>query len=196
MGISERLDALQPRERRLLNILVGVFVVIVVLLFPIGISAMLASNRGENQQLREAIDRLLIDRDQILERQSKNSAVLARYKTAAPALAPFLDSQAKALELEVPEFKDRPPVPVGKDYEERATEISLKKVNMRPLVLFLERVAQSGYPISITKLTIRRRAGETDLWDASLTVSAYHRLASATKDPKGRGSSEPNEEAP
>ena len=44
-------------------------------------------------------------------------------------LASFLDGHAKQLDLEIPEFKDRPAVPRGKNYEERATEIRLKKGN-------------------------------------------------------------------
>jgi general secretion pathway protein M len=181
MGLRERLDTLQPRERRLLNILVAVFVVIVVLLLPIGVSAMLANSRSKNEELREAIERLLAERDQIQERNDKNQGVLARYKNQAPALASFIDSHAKQLSLEIPEFKDRPAVPHGKDYEERATDIRIKSVNMRPLVLFLERIPQSQYPISITKLNVRRRGTEPDEWEAAMTVSAFHRIAPATK---------------
>ncbi len=177
MGIRERLDALQPRERKLLNAAVGAFVLIVVVLLPTVLQATLSSKRGDNEQLREVIDSLLADRDQIQERQGKSQAVLARYQNPAPPLASFLDGLAKQLELDIPEFKDRPAVPQGKGYEEQATEIRVKKVNMRPLILFLEKIAQSPHPISITKLNIRKRGGAPDEWDASMTVSAYHRTA-------------------
>lgn len=183
MGLQERLDALQPRERQLLNVLLIAFVVIVLVLIPVATSAMLSSARDDNEQLRATIEQLLSDRDDIQERQQKNQAVLARYAQSAPALAAFLDSHAKQLELDIPEFKDRPPVPHGKDYEERATEIRVKKVNMRPLILFLERVAGSEMPISITKLNIRKRGSQLDVWDASFTISAYHRIAKAESPP-------------
>lgn len=179
MGLRERVDALQPRERRLLNMLTGLFVVVMVLLFPIGVSAMLAGVRRDNNELREAVDRMLAERDDIQQRLEANKAVLARYATPAPALAAFLDNQAKPLELDIPEFKDRAAVPQGKAYEERATEIRISKVKMRPLMLFMEKIAQSRYPISVNKLNIRKRGAEADLWDASMTVSAYHRVAKA-----------------
>jgi hypothetical protein len=175
MGLQERLDALQPRERRLLAVFVGLFVVISVLLIPIGVSAMLSEQRSRNEELKGTIGRLFAERDQILEQQSKNQRVLSRYKTPAPALASFLDGHAKQLEIEIPEFKDKPPVPHGKEYEERATEISIKRVGMRNLVLFMEKIAQASFPVSITRLNLRKRGTEPDSWDVSMTLSAYHR---------------------
>ncbi len=176
MGLQERIDALQPRERLLLAVFFGLFVLIAVLLIPIGVSAMLADKRSENEQLREAIQRLFAERDTILAQKEQNEAVLARYKAPAPQLAGFLDNHAKRLGIDIPEFKDRPVVPHGKTYEERATDISMKRVPMRPLVLFMEEIARASFPVSITKLTIRQRGAETDSWDVSMTVSAFHRI--------------------
>ncbi len=181
MGLQERLDALQPRERRLLAIFAGLFVLIAVVLIPVGVSATLADERAENQMLREAIERLFVERDKILERRSQNQRVVDRYRVPAPRLAGFLDNQAKTLGLEIPEFKDRPVVPIGKTYEEHATDISLKQASMRNIVLFMEKIAQAPFPTSLTRLTIRKRATQSDSWDVTMTVSTFHRTAPATK---------------
>lgn len=181
MSLQDRIDALQPRERRLLAIFASLFAVIAVLLIPLAVSATLSEKRSENEQLREAIERLFSERDKITEARALNEQVLNRYKVPAPQLAGFLDNQAKALSLGIPEFKDRPVVPVGKNYEERGTEISLKKVSMRNLVLFLEKIAQASFPVSVTKINIRKRATEADEWDVAMTVSAYHRVATPPK---------------
>jgi hypothetical protein len=183
MGLQERLDALQPHERRRLSILVGLFAFVCLLLIPIAISAMLADRRSQNEALREAIDRVIADRDQIELRADETTRILARYKVDTPPLAGLLSRHAKELELEIPEFKERPSVPMGKKYEERSTEINLKKVGMRNLVLFMEKVAKLPHPISITKFTLRKRGTEEDSWDAGMTVSSYHRIAAA-KDEK------------
>lgn len=198
MSLQDRIDALQPRERRLLAIFASLFAVIAVLLIPIAVSATLSDKRSENEEIREAIERLFAERDKITEARQLNEQVLNRYKVPAPQLAGFLDNQAKALSLGIPEFKDRPVVPVGKSYEEHATEISLKKVSMRNLVLFLEKIAQASFPVSVTKINIRKRATESDEWDVSMTVSAYHRVATPAKPtPAKAGSDEaPPEEAP
>jgi general secretion pathway protein M len=181
MSLQDRIDALQPRERRLLAIFAGLFAVIAVLLIPLAVSASLSEKRSDNELLRETIERLFSERDKITEARELNEQVLNRYKVPAPKLAGFLDNQAKSLNLGIPEFKDRPVVPVGKTHEEHATEISLKKVNMRSLVLFLEKIAQASFPVSVTKINIRKRATEADEWDVSMTVSAYHRIATAPK---------------
>lgn len=181
MSLQDRIDALQPRERRLLAIFASLFAVIAVLLIPLAVSASLSNKRSENELLRETIERLFSERDKITEARELNDKVLNRYKVPAPKLAGFLDNQAKSLNLGIPEFKDRPVVPVGKTYEEHATEISLKKVSMRNLVLFLEKIAQASFPVSVTKVNIRKRATEEDEWDVSMTVSSYHRIATAAK---------------
>lgn len=181
MSLQDRIDALQPRERRLLGIFVGLFVLVAVVLIPVAVSAMLREKRTDSEQLQATIERLFAERDKILETRQLNERVLARYRVPAPQLAGFLDNQAKALEIEIPEFKDKPVVPIGKDYEEHATEISLKKVHMRKLVLFLEKVAQATFPTSVSRINIRKRATADDEWDVSMTVSAYHRVAAAPK---------------
>lgn len=184
MGLQERIDALQPRERRLLSVFVGLFVVICVLLIPVGISAMLADKRSQNEELQNAIDRMFAERDEVQERSDANARILSRYKTDTPPLAGLIDKHAKELEIEIPEFKERPPAPQGKKYEERATEFSIKKVGMRNLVLFMEKLAKLSYPVSITKLNIRKRTTEPDSWDVTMTVSSYHRLEQEKKSAK------------
>ena len=119
---------------------------------------------------------MFAERDAILDQKEKNDAVLARYKVATPQLAGFLDNHAKRLGIDIPEFKDRPVAPHGKLYEERATDISMKRVAMRPLVLFMEEIARANFPVSISRMTIRKRAAEPDSWDVSMTVSAFHRV--------------------
>src|SRR5690606_6641637 len=175
MGLQERIDALQPRERRLLLLFVGLFVVVALVAIPVVVSASLVERRSENEQLQEALDRIFAERDEIAIRNQANERVLARYRTPAPAIAGFVERHAKSLDIEIPEFKDRPVVPLqNKRYEERSTEIRVKDVGMRNLALFLEKIAQAPYPISVTKLNVRKRGTAEDRWDATLIVSAFH----------------------
>jgi type II secretory pathway component PulM len=196
MALQQRLDALQPRERRLLLILGGAFAFVFVLLVPIGVSAMLAERKARHEELQSVMGRLFAERDQILMLQAKNKQVLDRYKVSAPPLAGFLDNSAKALEIEIPEFKDRSPAPIGKTYEERSTDISLKKIGMRKLILFMEKIAQAHFPVSISKFTVRKRATEGDSWDVNMTVSAYHRVGGKTGTGAADKSNDAKEEEP
>jgi hypothetical protein len=190
MDLKQKFDSLRPREKRLLGILGVVAALLVGLLLPIAVSARLVEKRTLHDDLSLLATRLYSEREQILALQNKNKLVLSRYKTPAPPLAGFLDNSARSLEIEIPEFKDRSPVPIGKAYEERATDITLKKIGMRKLVLFLEKIGQASFPVSVSKFSLRKRATEEDSWDASLTVSAYHRIAVS----KDKGSETPKEE--
>jgi general secretion pathway protein M len=176
MGIQERIEGLEPRERQLLGVLLGVFVVMLLLLIPVGISTVLGDKTHENEQIREAIARLEAQSAAIAERKAERDAVLERYAKPAPALAGYLDTAASAASIAIPEIKDKPPTPHGKKYEERSTAISLKKVGLVGLVKFMERVSAGTYPIAITALNVRKRGVEPDSYDVEMTVSAFHRI--------------------
>jgi general secretion pathway protein M len=64
----------------------------------------------------------------------------------------------------------------GKQYVERHTVIHLKNSGMGPIAQFLESLEKSEYPLSITRLNIRKRAGEPDSYGpVEIGVSAYDR---------------------
>jgi hypothetical protein len=182
--------ALEPRERRLVGLLILIFAVMVMLAIPIGVSAILSDESETHALLTEAIDRLESEGDSIRDRQAAREALLARYETAAPALAGFLAKAASASNLSIPESKPESAIAHGKRYEERPTAISFRKVGLVSLVKFMERVAGGTEPIAITKLNVRKRGVEPDSYDVQMTVSAYHRLA-----PKGEPKAEKAEKA-
>jgi general secretion pathway protein M len=175
--LGERLAQLDDRERRLLGLLVVVFVGFVVLLVPAGTAALLASQRGDNQALREALAAIDDSRVLIEQRDAERQALDERYEKQAPPLASFLANLAKEVGVEIPETQDRANVPHGTRYDERSTRIVLRKVSMLPLARFMERIVQSGYPVSLTRLNIRKRGTEPDSFDVQMIVSAFDRKA-------------------
>lgn len=181
MALQDRLDALEPRERRLVFILFGIFAALVLLLIPFGVSALLDDENETHARLTEAIERLETEGDAIRARQAAREELLARYESPAPTLAGFLDKAASASSVTIPESQEQSPVAHGKRYEERSRSIQLRKVGLLPLVKFMERVSGGREPISITKLNIRKRGVEPDSYDVQMTVAAYHRLQSKAK---------------
>jgi general secretion pathway protein M len=177
MNLRERLAQLDDRERRLLGLLVVVFVGVVVLLVPAGTAAVLASQRGGNEALQEAITAIQDNRALIQRRETEKQALDRRYERQAPPLASFLANLASQTSVEIPETQDRANVPHGSRYEERSTRIVLRKVSMLPLAKFMERIIQSEYPVSITRLNIRKRGTEPDSYDVQMIVSAFDRKA-------------------
>jgi general secretion pathway protein M len=189
-ALSAWFAELAPRERRLLSILGLVGAVLLMLLVPLGVSAMLRGKRTENADMRTAILRVQTGRAVVAERKAKRDAVVARYAKTAPKLGGFLEQLAKEEAIEVPEMQDKQELPIGKRYTERTTQLRLRKVPGFPLLKFLEKIEQSGFPVAITRLNVRKRGGDHDSFDIELGVSAYDRKEVAAA-PATSGSASP-----
>lgn len=175
ISIFER-SGLNPREQRMASVAVVVVGVMVLLAIPIGLQTLVSSRRAENDDLRSALVAVNNARVQIHERQERKASIALRYGKKAPQLAGFLEQNASAQKLQVTDSVDRPDVPHGKKYVERNTVIHLKKSGMAAIAKFLEAIEKSPYPVSVSRLNIRKRAGEPDSYDVEVGVSAYDRL--------------------
>lgn len=194
MSIADRIDRLDARERQLLGVLVAVFLGIVVVMVPFSVTLLVSSRRSENEELKQAVAAIQENRELVRKHNEEREVVLARYAQAAPPLAGFLDKLAKDSGLEIPESQDRAPVPHGKKFEERSTKIVLRKVGMLNLVKFMERIEQSGHPVMISRLNIRKRGTEQDSYDVEMFVSSYVRNADAKEAKPGESGNTPSEE--
>jgi general secretion pathway protein M len=175
---------LDPREQRLLNGALLAVGVVVVLLLPISLTAIVHGKRSDNQALRDAADSITDSMEQIQRAQVEKAATLERYAKPAPPLAPFLAGLATEAGVEIPESQDRQAVPHGKKYTERSTKFSLHKVGMLKLLKFMERIEQSGNPITISSLNIRKRLEPADQYDVEMMVSAFDRSTTPDKPKK------------
>jgi general secretion pathway protein M len=195
MTLRERLEKLEPRERRLLTALGGILGVFIFLFAPIGIYSVVSGKRAENSEIRSLIDSIYAARATISERKAKHDALLNRYARPAPQLAGFIEEASKANNIAAAESQDRPDAPHGKRYSERITVVKMHKVGMLSLSRTLEKIEQSGYPVAITKLNIKPRSGEQDSYEVELGVSAFDRKpdapsAAATAAPAASSSAE------
>ena len=50
---------------------------------------------------------------------------------------------------------------------------------MLPIAKFLEAIEKSDYPVALSRLNIRKRAGEPDSYDVEVGVSAFDRTEPA-----------------
>lgn len=175
MTLRERLDKLEPRERRLLTILLGFLAVIVLLLVPLGLASVASSKRAENQEMRDLLQSIYEASGKVGERKALKDALLARYARPAPALAGFIEDAAKQQQLTAAESQDRPDVPHGKKYNERITVVKMHRIGMLGLAKMLEHIEGSGHPVAVTKLNLKPRAGETDSYEVELGISAFDR---------------------
>jgi len=194
--LADRLSRLDAREQRLLNAgLIGL-AVLIVLMLPIGLTALEHSRRNVNQALRDASDNLDDNREQIEHAKLEKAATLQRYAKPAPPLAAFLAGFASEAGIEIPESQDRQAVPHGKKYSERSTKIALHKVGMFKLSKFMERIEQTDNPISISSLNIRKRGPEPDSYDVDMVVSAFDRSSAPDKAPVKKTDTDADEAKP
>ncbi|MDI1484786.1 hypothetical protein [Polyangium sp. y55x31] len=189
MTFAERLDKLEPRERKLLGLLVGILAALVVLAVPIYAWSAVSSSRTENDEIRALIDEVYKARLSVADRKAKQDALLARYGRPAPALAGFIEDAAKQNGITIADAQDKPEVPHGKKYTERLTVVKMHKVGMLALVKTIEKIEQSGHAVAVTRLNIRPRAGEPDSYEVELGVSAYDRKPDAKEKDKDKGES-------
>ena len=175
MNIVDRFSRLDSREQRLLNGALLVLGVVIVILMPIALTALVHSKKSDNQALRDAADSISDSREQIDKAKLEKAATLARYAKPAPPLAAFLAGLASEVGVEIPESQDRQGIPHGKRYTERSTKLALHKVGLLKLLKFMERIEQSGNPITISLLNIRKRGPEPDNYDVEMAVSAFDR---------------------
>lgn len=174
---------LNPREQRVATIATFVLAGFVLLAIPLGLQALVASRRADNEELRAALTQVNNARAQIREREERKKSIAERYQKPAPQLAGFLEQNASAQKLQVTDTVDRPDIPHGKHYSERNTVIHLKKSGMLQISKFLEAIEKSNYPVSVSRLNIRKRSGEPDSYDVEVGVSAFDRHeAAAAKD--------------
>jgi general secretion pathway protein M len=178
---------LNAREQRLAQILSVVLAVAVLLGLPVLVQGIIWSRKSDNDKTRTALEAVQAARKQIREQQAKKNAVVSRYQNKAPALAGFIEQAARAQKLEVTDSADRPEVPIGKRYTERATNVKLKKSGMYAIAKFLEALETSDHPVAVTRLNVRKRSTEKDSFDLDLTVSAYDRKEPPAPAPAASG---------
>ena len=187
LAIVERFGRLNARERRMATILGVIAGVLVFIGLPVGLEAAVVSRRTDVTELRAALDAVQAARAQIRERQSKKDTIAARYVKRAPVLAGFIEELARAQKLEVTDSVDRAEIPHGKKFTERSTVVHLKRSGMLPIAKFLESVEGSGYPVTVSRLDIRKRAGEPDSYDVEVGISAYDRVEASAPSPSPAG---------
>jgi type II secretory pathway pseudopilin PulG len=181
MTLRERFEQLEERERKLLVIFLGVLGAMLVLVLPFALAMSVSAKESDNERIREIIQQIADERKTLGQRQAETERVEQRYGRKAPALASFLAQTADSVGVEIPETQDRSTVPHGKAFKERITKIRLRNVGMFALSNFLEKIENAPYPISISKLNIRKRGTEPDQYDAEMEVSAYDREVAPKK---------------
>jgi type II secretory pathway component PulM len=173
---------LSPREKRLLIALSAVFVTLMFLGFWMWSKRRLDAIDGERADMVEALRFIQRSRPRIAARNRQRDAMLARYRTRAPALTSYVEEQAHAANVQVAEAQDRPPSPAGPRFTQRSVSIRLRQVSLEALADFFERIDAAAFPVAITSVRIRRRFGEANAYDIDdLVITTWDRTAEGNR---------------
>lgn len=184
MSSLSRLESLTERERRLVAGFLGFLGVVFLVGLPLYLRISLSSEVEKNDAMLELIEQIESERPALVNAKDETQRIEQRYARKAPPLAGFLSSTAEQAGLQIPETQDRATVPHGKTVKERQTRIRLTKVGMLQLSTFLEKLAQSGYAVAVTRLDLQRRSGKPDEYDLEIDVSAFDREEPKKAPPK------------
>ncbi len=190
-ALPDRLTRLNARERRLVSILGGFLAFVTFFAFPVYLEARVHSQRSTLEELRAALDDVQSARAQIRDRQARKSSIALRYQKKTPPLAGLIEQLANAQKLEVVDSTDRAEQPHGKRFTERQTTVHLKKAGMLAISKFLESIEQSGYPMTVSQIDLRKRAGEPDTYDIEVTISAFDKVEAPPPAPASSAGATP-----
>ena len=179
---------MSTRERRLISILAGSFVLCGGVLVAYLMVDSLQTMAQENQDMRAAINDIAKHSDEYREAKAKVEAQRKRIGDEPPQLAADLEAAAKEAGIQIPETADRPEAPAGKRYVERSLDVKLRKVDLKSLATFLSKVETGKSLILVTRLQIRRSfGGDGTNVDVDLTATTYERLKDGSKKPAAKG---------
>jgi hypothetical protein len=179
---------MSARERRLISILAGAFVLCGVALVSYLMVDSLQSMAQENRDMRDAINDIAKHSDEYREAKAKVEAQKKRIGNEPPQLAADLEAAAKEAGIQIPETSDRPDAAAGKRYVEHSLDVKLRKVDLKSLATFLSKVETGKSFILVTRLQIRRSfGGDGTNVDVDLTATTYERLKDGSKKPAAKG---------
>lgn len=151
---------------------------VMLLVLPLSLEIASWVRKSHNDAMAEVIEQIQSERAILAERKARAQGIAGRYANPAPAaLGGFIEQEAKRAEVQLTDSTDRAATATGKIYSERHTVVRAKKTGIVPLLMMLEGIEQSGHPVTIPRLNLRKRGGEPDAYDIELGVSAYDRTA-------------------
>jgi len=186
--LSAEWSRLSVRERRLLSLLGASFIGCAVLLVGYLVLDAYQGMSEENQDLRDAIDAIAKHSDEYREAKARVAADALRVGSEPPQLAATLEAAAGEAGIQIPETADRPDAPAGKNFVEHSLDVKLRKVDLKSLATFLNKVEAGRALVLITRLEIRRSfGGDGNSVDVELTAATYERLKEGSKHPSAKG---------
>lgn len=163
---------LSDRERRLVGIMAGLFLVLVVFLVVFLVGRTVTSLDDEHEEGAKILKMLSSEGQKYLEAKQQESK---RPEGKPIPLRTLVDRVGALHGITVQDVNELPDEKHGTRWIEHAVELSIREVGLLALTKFMEEVEshKSRFPVAITKLDIRKRRRVPDSFDVTMNISTY-----------------------
>ena len=153
-SLRESWEKLSERERRLLGISGGVFVLMIVFVAVWTTSSAVAEVEEERDSIRKVLTDIELAGDMLAKRMAERKAIEARFQTKMPQLAAFVEGKARAEGLEVRQVLEEPQKDVS-GYKRYGARVSFQGVSLRPVMRLLAAISEEQAPIAVGNIDIQ-----------------------------------------
>ena len=172
--IRTTLANLAPRERLLVAVAGGVFLILVLLggvINPVLSASSRASRRVEAAE--EELRTVQILRSRYDEVDARMTSVEQRIRSGPQGeIFTVLESLARASAVTVDSMEPRT-APASDDYRETKVQVILRGATLAQLVNYLQQIESAPQLLSIKSLRIRTRSDKPELLDVNFMVSSF-----------------------
>ena len=182
-AIKEKFSNLTDRERILVIVFASIFCVTIAAVS----FALVKKKTGDLESTIEenalVLTELKENREELSEKIRMKEQEEARFENPAPPLLGLLEKLGGEAGIDIPESRDLPDEAIGKKWTHKSVEIRLRKIGLDSLVHFMVKIKNENrkYPLAVTKMNIKKRAGEPNSYDIQMTVSTYTKKGSSKK---------------
>jgi type II secretory pathway component PulM len=173
--LSDMLERMGPRERRLLGLLGVVGVSVAVLYVAFLVQDGLHALERYNDDTRSVLATLDSRREELIEARSKQGETVAMIGDEAQALPTYLEKVGSETGVQIRAQAEKPTVAKGK-FHEHSTQISLFDVSLEQLAQFLRGIETQSPVVVTQRLLVKRAVMQKERLDrVEITVATYSR---------------------
>jgi general secretion pathway protein M len=182
-AIKERFSNLTDRERILVIAFASVFCVTIAAVSFALVKKKTGDLKSTIEENTAILAELKENREELSDKIRLKEQEEARFENPAPPLLGLLEKLGGEAGIDIPESRDLPDEIIGKKWTHKSVEIRLRKIGLDSLVHFMVKIKNENrsYPLAVTKMNIKKRAGEPNSYDIQMTVSTYSKKGSTKK---------------
>ena len=182
-AIKERFSNLTDRERILVIAFASIFCVTIAAVSFALVKKKTGDLKSTIEENTLILAELKANREELSDKIRMKEQEEARFENPSPPLLGLLEKLGGEAGIDIPESRDLPDESIGKKWTHKSVEIRLRKIGLDSLVHFMVKIKNENrkYPLAVTKMNIKKRAGEPNSYDIQMTVSTYTKKGSSKK---------------